>query len=464
MGSHDELRKLPKIDRLLEAPHILGWTHRFGRDSVVAAVRASADGARERIQAGESCPAEAALLADALVRLEREGAPTLRPVINATGTIIHSDLGRAPLSEEALIAMQNVARGYSSVELDLDRGEAGARSIHCSRLLSQLTGAEDGLVVNNGAAAAMLVLSALCRDREVVASRGQLLEISGGFRIADAVRDSGARLIEVGTANCTYARDYEQAVTERTGAFLTVHRSNFKLAGYAQEPRQEELARLARSRGLILIDDLGSGALLDTASYGLAHEPTVQERVQAGADLVLFSGDKLLGGPQAGCIVGRKALIEKLRNSPLLRALRADKMALAGLEATLRQYLRGEAAGRIPIWGAMAAVPEELEVRAVGWSRQLGLSASQARVLETTSTVGGESLPGLTLPTRALAIRVASPEALATKLRIGAPPVVGRVIEGHLLLDPRTVAASEDGALVAALRRALESASAPASS
>jgi L-seryl-tRNA(Ser) seleniumtransferase len=298
-------------------------------------------------------------------------APTLRPVINGTGVIIHTNLGRAPLSDGALAAMQAVAGGYSNLEFDLAAGERGSRYDHTRTLLAELTGAEDGLVVNNNAAAVFLVLSALAAGREVLISRGQLVEIGGGFRIPDVLRQSGARLVEVGTTNRTHLPDFASALTPQSAAIMRVHSSNFKQIGFVTMPEPAELAALARAQGLLFIDDLGSGTLLDVGPLGLAHEPTVPESVAAGADLVTFSGDKLLGGPQSGLIVGRRELIAQLRRHPLTRALRVDKLTLAALEATLRTYQRGRAQTEIPVWQMLVAPVAALHARAEVWQHTL---------------------------------------------------------------------------------------------
>lgn len=451
----ENLRKLPKMDRLLESAAAAGWEARYGREPLLGALRASVEEARARVLEGEPCPEIEAILERARRGLERETRPTLRPVINASGVVIHTNLGRAPLSDEAIAAMGAVARGYSTLEYDVEEGERGSRYVHAARLLAQLTGAESGLVVNNNAAAVMLLLAAFARDRQVVLSRGQLVEIGGGFRIPDVMRQSGAELVEVGTTNRTYVRDYEAAITERTAALMVVHRSNFQLVGFTHEPALEELAELAHRRGLLLIDDLGSGTLLDTAQFGLQHEPTVQARIVAGADLVCFSGDKLLGGPQAGFIVGRRELIERLEQQPLLRALRVDKITLAGIETTLRRYQRGDVLLHLPVWRSISMSIEEIEGRAQAWKQQLGLGEEAAIVRDARSTVGGGSLPGMTLPTRALCLTVDAPDAFARRLREGEPPVVARIEDDLVLLDPRTVMPHEDGQLVRTVRAAL---------
>ena len=453
--AHEELRKLPSVDELLRSEVLKPLIEEYGHDNVVEAVRETVDAARKRILAGEACPPPEKLAEDARLLLLRWYSPTLHPVINATGVIIHTNLGRAPLSAEARAAMEAVARGYSNLEFDLERGRRGSRYVHAEELLTRLTGAEAALVVNNNAGAVLLVLSALARGKEVVISRSQLVEIGGGFRIPDVMRQSGARLVEVGTTNRTYLRDYEEAITEDTAIILRAHRSNFRITGFTHDVPLEELVELAHRQGLYLMDDLGSGALLDTARYGLAHEPMVQESIAAGADVVCFSGDKLLGGPQAGIILGRREIIERLRKFPLTRALRVDKTTLAGLQATLLHYVKGEAEQKVPVWRMMAADPTELKRRASRWARRLRRAGIDAAVVEGRSAVGGGSLPGETLPTWLLALSVPSPDAVARALRSYNPPVIAR-IEGDLLLfDPRTVFPEEEGTLLRAIEAVL---------
>jgi L-seryl-tRNA(Ser) seleniumtransferase len=469
MGSSDpsvEARKLPRADRLLDAAGRAGFLASLGHPPVMAAVRAELEDRRRAILAGGPCPAPEAIEAALLSRLTGLGRGTLRRVVNATGVIIHTNLGRAPLSAAAARAMAEAAEGYCNLEYDLAAGERGDRYHHAEAALCRLTGAEAGLAVNNGAAAVLVALAALSEARpsgqapgdgppEVMVSRGQLVEIGGGFRIPDVLRRSGAALVEVGTTNRTYLRDFEEAITPRTRAVLTVHRSNFRLDGFVAEPTLEALVALGRRCDLWVVDDLGSGTLLPTAPHGLAAEPMVAERVRAGADLCCFSGDKLLGGPQAGLLVGRAPAVERLRRHPLLRALRLDKVRLAGLAATLAHYERGEALRQVPVWRAISRPVEEVRQQAQGWLAALGGAAPGARVRDTEAAVGGGSLPGETLPSAALAIPAADPDALAARLRQAETPVVARIEAGEVLLDPRTVQPGEGDLVVAALRAAL---------
>jgi len=427
-----------------------------GHDLVVAAIREVLEEARRGIVAGMARPGIAALVDSVAERVAASLRPTLCPVINATGVIIHTNLGRAPLSAEAREAMEAVARGYSNLEFDLEVGRRGSRYVHAEELLCRLTGAEAALVVNNNAGAVLLMLTALAKGKEVIISRGQLVEIGGGFRIPEVMAQSGAHLVEVGTTNRTYIEDYEEAITENTAALMRAHHSNFRMTGFVHEPKLSELVELGRERGLLVLDDLGSGALLDTSAYGLAHEPTLQESLAAGVDLVSSSCDKLLGGPQGGIILGRRELIARLRRHPLTRALRVDKTTLAGLQATLLHYLEGKAPQKVPVWRMIATPLEEIEKRARAWAEGLADLGVDVNVVDGESAVGGGSLPGETLPTRLLAIKGVPLDELARRLRTGEPAVVGRIERDMLLFDPRTVLPAEDEALLQALRRALQ--------
>jgi len=392
-----------------------------------------------------------------LARLETLTRPTLQPVINATGVLVHTNLGRAPLSAATQAAMEMAAGGYSNLEYDLDTGQRGSRYGHAVDLLCRLTGAEDALVVNNNAAAVLLCLMALARDREVIISRGQLVEIGGGFRIPEVLKTSGARLVEVGTTNRTHLDDYQQAISPATAALLRVHTSNFRQIGFTAEVSLAELVALGQKHTLPVVDDLGSGTLLDTTAFGLAYEPRVQDSVQAGATLVTFSGDKLLGGPQAGLIVGQRDAIARLRTHPLTRALRVDKTTLAGLAATLGHYLRGEAVATIPVWRMIAASPDHLAERARRWAAQLQASDIMTQVNPGQATVGGGSLPGETLPTFLLTLPGLPADALAAHLRHGQPAIVARIVDDAVCFDPRTVLPDQDESLLKGILAAVES-------
>ena len=424
------LRDLPSVDELLRSERLAG----VPREAAVEAARAALARAREEISAGAD-PGD--LVERTLAELEAATRPRLRRVINATGVVLHTNLGRAPLAPAALARVEEAARGYSNLEYDLADGARGSRQDHCAALLRRLTGAEAALIVNNNAAAVLLALAALAEKREVLVSRGELIEIGDGFRIPEVLARSGARLVEVGTTNRTRVADYERAAGEATGAILRVHQSNFRVVGFTERPRLRDLARLAARAGLPLVDDLGSGSLL------AGDEPTAAASVADGADLVCFSGDKLLGGPQAGIVVGRAELVERLRRHPLQRALRADKLTLAALEATLALYLDPERARReIP---ALRMLEEPAQVVRSRAERLAGLVGGT--VEETAARVGGGALPLAELPSYAVAVD----EALAAPLRTGDPPVVAIVRDGRCLLDCRTVADAEVDELAAAV-------------
>ncbi len=451
MTPDNPYRGLPSVDRLLadERLRSLPGSH----DVVATLARQALEAARRAIAGGKPASGEEQIIQNVLSLAEAVLRPSLRPVINATGVIIHTNLGRAPLSDETIEAMASVSRGYSNLEFDLEAGERGTRYAHMEAALVRLTGAEAAMAVNNNASALLLALSALCRNREVIISRGQAVEIGGGFRIPDVMLQSGARLVEVGTTNRTYLRDYEGAITEETRAIMRVHASNFRIIGFTESPGIESMARRAHEHGLLLLDDLGSGCLIDPRQFGLAHEPTVQESVKAGADVTLFSGDKLLGGPQAGIIIGRQALVDELRRHPLARALRMDKATIAGLNATLLHYLRGEALNKVPVWRMIATPLKVIERRAARWAKAVGPPAT---LIDGRSMVGGGSLPEESLPTKLLAIAGEGPQLAETarRLRTGEPAVVARIENDRLLLDPRTVRPDEDAALMAALTAA----------
>ncbi len=455
---HDEqaaaLRKLPAVSRLLETPTGRHLVQHYGHALTVAALREALDAARQAVRAGMPPPTAQAVLEQAAERLRLWTRPSLQPVINATGVLLHTNLGRAPLSTAARAALDAIAAGYSNLEYDLRTGRRGSRLHHASALLTRLTGAEAALVVNNNAAAVMLALAALARRRRVLVARTQLVEIGGGFRIPEVLAQSGAKLVEVGTTNRVHLRDYEQALQEQPiAALLWVHRSNFRIVGFHTEPNLAQLAALAHEHNIPLVADLGSGALLDTARYGLEHEPTVAECLQDGADLVCFSGDKLLGGPQAGIIVGRADLIKRLQRHPLARALRADKLALAALSATLQAYLTERAEQDLPLWAMLARSPATLRQVVEGWRQALGTG----EVRPGFSTLGGGSLPGAQRPTYLLALPGYPPQRLLRLLREQSPPIVARIEDDAVVLDPRTVLPDQEPALLHGVRQALTS-------
>ena len=457
-GQARALRGLPSVEAMLREPAVAALVAEYSHPAVVDVIRGVLDQERGGIAGGSAARSRPELLAAVEEAAHSLWRPSPRPVINATGVIIHTNLGRAPLSDAAIAAMQAVAAGYSNLEFDLASGERGSRHSHLEGLLSRLVGAEAALVVNNNASAVLLALAATAKGREVIVSRGHAVEIGGRFRIPDVMRQSGCKLVEVGTTNRTRLADYEEAITSRTAALLHVHTSNFKVIGFTEEVGIGELAALGKRRGIAVLDDLGSGTLLDTARYGLAHEPMVQESLAAGADLACFSGDKLLGGPQAGLVVGRREPVDRMRRWPLARAVRVDKCTIAALQATLLAYVRGTAERDVPVWRMIAAPLDEIDRRAAAWAESLRRAGVAAAVVDGESTVGGGSLPGEMLPTRLVSLEVhrdrsatAAAGRLAARLRANDPPVVARVDRGRVLLDARTVAPSEEPALLAAV-------------
>jgi L-seryl-tRNA(Ser) seleniumtransferase len=440
----DALRALPSVDALLQAGVEL--VESYGHDSTLQAIRNTLDVARRKIQAGDSVLINAdVLLTETHNRLSELFQPTLRPVINATGVIIHTNLGRAPLSTQAIQAMDAIAAGYSTLEFDLNTGKRGSRLLHAEQLLIDLTGAEAAMVVNNNASATVLLLAAFAKDREVIISRGQLVEIGGGFRVPEILTQSGAALVEVGTTNRTRPLDYEKAVTDKTALLMRVHSSNFKQIGFTESASLESLSEIAHAHNLYLVDDLGSGALIDTTQFGLEHEPTVQESLSAGCDVVAFSGDKLLGGPQAGILVGKRELIDSLKRHPLARAIRADKLCLAALSATLDHYRRGEALIHIPILRMLSLSLDDLRQTAQDWASQLG---DQAAIIDGESTIGGGSLPGATIPTTLLALNISHPDSFLADLRRLETPIIARIMNDSVVFDPRTVLSQQNHVMI----------------
>ena len=448
-----QFRNLPSVDSILALPRVAHAASTFSREWVVDLARAELAAARQRIREGGEAIGAEEIATLVCRRVEAVGQSEPRRVINATGVVIHTNLGRAPLSRAAMQAAEEAAAGYSNLEFDLESGRRGSRQSQLESLLRQLTGAEAALAVNNNASAVLLGLLALAAGREVVVSRAEAVEIGGGFRVPDVLRQSGAKLVDVGTTNRTYLRDYEDATTGDTAAYLKVHASNFRVEGFTAEVGTQELAELADRLGVSALHDVGSGSLLPTERYGLAHEPMPQESIRAGMGLVFFSGDKLLGGPQAGIVAGRRELVSRLARHPLARAVRIDKLSLASLTATLVHYLRGEAEQEIPVWRMISEKPEALKARAEQWKSQLSAGFT---VVEARSAIGGGSLPGETLPTWALALGASGlqggPERIMRQLRQGRPPVVARVEADQLLFDPRTVGPDDDDKLLAALR------------
>ncbi len=455
------LRRLPKVDELLKAPAVARLLKKYPRTVVVDAVREAVDDARNLVQLDEQLAAqaveaktlarEAELIADKVMR------PSLRRVVNATGVVVHTNLGRSILPSAAIDAVVEVAGAYSNTEFDVEAGKRGSRHDHVARLLTKLTGAEAAIAVNNNAAAVLLALSALAKGKEAIVSRGQLVEIGGSFRIPDVMRQSGAKLVEVGSTNKTHPKDFLNAITPKTGLIMRAHPSNFQVVGFSAEVPLAEMVKIARENDLRVLDDLGSGVMVDVGKAGLPAEPTVNESVEAGVDVVTFSGDKLLGGPQAGIAVGTKAAIGKMKKHPLARAVRIDKMTLAALEATLKLYFdEAKAIQEIPTLAALFAKPAGLKKRADKLAAEIKKAAGagvKADSVKDTSKAGGGALPLAEMPTAAVRLSVdgLSANKLEAALRRHEPPVIGRIKDDALLLDLRTTLPRDEKDIVAAV-------------
>ena len=445
------LRKLPKVDALLRSPHLAGSVANYGERAVTEAIREEVENLRREILAGSrtALPEEENLCETITRRVMANSLPHFRRVVNGTGIILHTNLGRACLSENAARAVYGAARGYSNLEYDLETGSRGSRYSHVEEILRRLTGAESALVVNNNAAAVLLVLSALTKGGEVIVSRGELVEIGGSFRVPEIMESCGARLREVGATNKTHLTDYEKAINENTRALMKVHTSNYRILGFSETPALPDLVKLGHGKGLPVIEDLGSGCLVDLHRFGIHDEPTVQDSVRAGIDVVSFSGDKLLGGPQAGVIVGKKQYLDILKKHPLNRAMRVDKMTLAALEATLRSYEERQE-GEIPVLAMLGASREELKAKAEKLHLLLTNAGVACEVVPTCGQVGGGSVPTKDLPSFAVAFG-GNVSPLEEKLRRNATPIIGRIHEGKFLLDVRTLFESDFPILVEAL-------------
>jgi len=477
-----DFRLIPSIEQLRQRPSVRALEMRFGADATVAALRASAAEVRSAIAKGDAALSTEAAVASrvetaAATQLSEAFRPSLQPVINATGVIIHTNLGRAPLAESAIARVAEIARGYSSLEYDLDRGARGKRDVHAEALLCRLTGAEAAIVVNNNAAATMLMLAALAAGREVIVSRGELVEIGGGFRVPDVMAQSGAILREVGTTNKTRGSDVAAAISERTALILRVHPSNFRIEGFTEWPSLTDLVAIGRKFNVPVAEDLGSGKLgphpglfegqtwvrpgsdlgqtrVRRGSDPVGGEPAVCDSIRAGVDACCFSGDKLLGGPQAGIIVGRSPLIARMRTHPLMRALRVDKMTYAALESTLIEYAAGRAEETVPVQRMLTASADEILARVNALTTALAaMNGWRCEVLPGASAVGGGSAAGVELPTWLAAITKdeISADALESMLRRQSPPIVGRIEDGRVVLDLRTVLPSQDSLLLALL-------------
>lgn len=447
--------QLPAVDAVLRLPLAAEPSARHGRGQLATQIRAVLAEARAAIVDGELPPSADAVLASAVDALDQHAAEDLTPVINATGVVLHTNLGRAPLSDAARRAVADAA-GATTIEYHLTEGRRGSRTAHVGRLAARLCGAEAATVVNNGAGALLLVLAALATDRQVVVSRGELIEIGGSFRLPDLIPAAGAHLVEVGTANRTRTEDYARALDATRGLVLKVHRANHRVIGFTEEASLAELAQLTSRQGVPLVYDLGSGLVRGTYDGAVPEEPSVETSLAAGADLVIFSGDKLLGGPQAGLVVGRADLVERCQAHPLARAVRIGKLQRAALEATLHAHLRAATPREVPAVAMLTADVDTLRTRAAALARAVGASApADIRVTALDAAVGGGALPGVTLASTGLRIEVPDASAMAARLRRGTPAVVARIEDGRVLLDLRTVAADDDQALAHALRAAL---------
>ena len=447
----NSFRAIPSVDILLNLPVMAALQEEYGHDWCLQAIRQVLDEIRSQVKITDTLPTDEDIISQVESLLKSQSTSTLQPVINATGVVLHTNLGRAPLCQSALDEVARIGQAYSTLEYDLDKGQRGKRDIHAANLLVKLTGAEAALVVNNNAGAVMLTLAALANRKKVAISRSQMVEIGGGFRIPEVMRLSGAKLVEIGTTNRTHLTDYETAIQEGANLLLLAHQSNFKIVGFTTTPALAEITELAHRYDLPVIHDLGSGALIDPATFGLETELTVQDAVLQGVDIVCFSGDKLLGGPQAGIIVGKANLIEKIRRHSFYRALRADKLCLAALSATLLEYLKGTAGKSVPVQVMLARQDADLKAQAERWQKDL----ATGQVIQGESAIGGGSLPGQTLPTWLLALKPKSAAQFSRRLRQLEIPIITRIENDLVLLDPRTVLPSQEAVLLSNLRNAL---------
>jgi len=442
-------RALPSVDLLLSSEPAQVLRTQIGRKLLLQAIREVLDDIRNDEIAGT--PDIAEILNLTSERIQSWLDQSLVPVINATGVIIHTNLGRSPLSTETVQAMSAVSCNFNTLEFDLSKGVRGSRYVHALDIIKRVTGAESALVVNNNAGAVLLILSAVASRKKAAISRSQLVEIGGGFRVPDVMRQSGVKLIEVGTTNRTRLSDFQDALDDGVRVIVRAHPSNYKIIGFTEEPDYTELVKLAHRYEAIVIDDLGSGCLLDTSAYGLTHEPTIQESLSAGSDIVCFSGDKLIGGPQAGIILGSEAILKVIRKHPLARAVRADKTCLAGIQSTLTHYLKDEVERKVPIWKMISMSTDIINQRAITWQSELKVG----EVKDGLSTIGGGSLPGETLPTRLWVIPVKSPQAFLARLRKLATPIIARVEKDEVVFDPRTIFPEQDELFMGLIRQVL---------
>ncbi len=450
------MNRIPQVDKVLRHPLLVELADTIRRDVITDLVRRELDRIRAEISTGAAIPTLDQLAQTIVMRASNITSPALNRLINATGVILNTNLGRAPLAKSVLDHLSEVAAGYCNLEFDLEAGKRGERSRNIETLLSLLTGCEAGIVVNNNAAAVLLAVSTLARNRQVLVSRGELIEIGGSFRVPDVIVSAGGTLVEVGTTNRTRLADFQRAITPETGLMLRCHRSNFEIVGFTEEVSLEELVELSRKTGVPVLDDLGSGALIDLAAFGFAGEPTVQSQISAGADLVSFSGDKLLGGPQAGIIVGKRKTVDLLHKSPLYRALRPDKLTLAAVELVLTQYLLAHPESQIPVLKMAHTPVDELKSRAEALAQKVNALLKNIRLnpVATESAAGGGSLPGKTMPSFGVAVdSKAKPNQMSTYLRRNHPPIISVVQEDRTILDLRTVAPEDEQVIVEALQK-----------
>jgi L-seryl-tRNA(Ser) seleniumtransferase len=456
------LSDLPSVDEILKSEQGLAWLHKYPRRYVLQGIREGIDRSRKEILEGLSAGPSAEVMMDGIEdTIRRLSAYSLIPLINATGVVIHTNLGRSVLSSRALENIRRVAESYSNLEYDIGKGKRGKRYTHIKRILREVTGAEDALIVNNNAAAVLLCLNALSKGKEVIVSRGELVEIGGSFRMPDVMASSGAILREVGTTNKTHLYDYEKAINENTSMILKIHKSNFRIVGFTEEVSIEDLVRLGGKHQIPVMYDLGSGCLIDFRQFGIYDEPSVKEIVKTGVDLTTFSGDKLLGGPQGGVIVGAKKYIERIQKNPMTRAMRIDKLTLAGFEATLMEYVDEEKlVENIPTLRMLLQKPEEIKRRANKISRRLKSEIKDAdiRIMQDSSRAGGGALPEMDLPTYVVAIKSdqISVNELEEKLRKGDPPIITRIKGDSLIIDARTVMDKDHEVLVKGIKSAIE--------
>jgi len=454
----EKLRKIPSIEEILESIELQEYIHRLSHQTVAETAREVVSSIRKKLLGGKEEISPKAIIQEIEKILSHQELLFIKPVINGTGVILHTNFGRAPLGEKVLNHVTEISKSYCTLEYDLKAGKRGERTGFLEKLICKLTTAEASLVVNNNAAAVLLILAGLAKGREVIVSRGELVQIGGGFRVPDIMAQSGAILKEVGTTNRTSLADYRKAINENTALLLKVHHSNFKMIGFTEEVALADLAKLGKENNIPVVQDLGSGALLSTEEFGLAHEPTPMDAINSGVDLVCFSGDKLLGGPQSGIILGKKTDIDILRKHPLYRALRVDKIVIAGLENLILAYLKKEAADTIPVWKMMKTSPDEIKSRAEKVKTTLQESNVQVSIVESKSTVGGGSLPGETLPTHVISFdSEMSPDQLSEKFRSLSTPVIGRIESDKFTLDLRTIFPHQDETLIESIKSILSS-------